>query len=107
MSATEVRKRIKKLKPNGAPGLDGIRKKHLFALEGSPGLLAGLFNCLVWTGHYPEVWKRNVTPMIPKEGKDLSQPGGWRPITLDSVLTRLFSGIMDNRHRSFVRLLPR
>lgn len=104
VSATKVRKRMKKLKPNG---LDGIRKKHLFALESSPGLLAGLFNCLLWTGHYPEVWKRNVTSMIPKEGKDQSQPGGWRPITLGSVLARLFSGIMDNRLRSFVRLSPR
>lgn len=33
VSATEVRKRMKKLKADGAPGLDGIRKKHLFALE--------------------------------------------------------------------------
>lgn len=49
VTATEVRRRIKKLQPNGAPGLDGIRKKHLLALEGGPGLLAGLFNCLLWT----------------------------------------------------------
>lgn len=67
VSATEVKRRIKKLKPNGAPGLDCIRRKHLFAFEGGPGLLAGLFNRLLWTGHYPEVWKRNVTSMIPKD----------------------------------------
>lgn len=48
-----------------------------------------------------------MTSMIPKEGEDLSQPGGWRPITLGSVLARLFSGLMDNRLRSFVRLSPR
>lgn len=70
-------------------------------------MLAGLFNCLLWTGYYPKVWKRNVTSMIPKEGKDLSSPGGWRPITLASVLARLFSGVMDARLRSCIKLSPR
>lgn len=45
--------------------------------------------------------------MIPKEGKDLSLPGGWRPITLASVLARLFSGVMDVRLRSFMKLSAR
>lgn len=44
---------MKKLKPKGAPGKDGVRKEHLMALEGGPSLLAGLFNCLLWTNYYP------------------------------------------------------
>lgn len=86
ITSAEVRRRIKKLKPRGAPGEDGVRRENLVSLEGGPNLLAGLFNCLLWTGYYPTVWKRNVTSMIPKEGKDLNSPGGWRPITLSSVL---------------------
>lgn len=40
-----------------------------------------------------------------REGSSL--PGGWRPISLGSVLARLFSGVMDVRLRSYVQLSPR
>lgn len=94
ITSAEVRRRINQLKPRGAPGEDGVRRENLVALEGGPNLLAGLFNCLLWTGYYPMAWEKNVTSMISKEGKDLSSPSGWRPITLASVLARLFSGVM-------------
>lgn len=60
-------------------------------------MLGGPFNCLLWTNYYPKTWKINVTSMIPKEGKDLSLPSGWKSTALGSVLARLLSGVMDVR----------
>lgn len=45
--------------------------------------------------------------MIPKEGKDLTQAGGWRPITVGNLLARVFSGVLESKLRGMIRLSPR
>jgi len=107
VSAEDVRRRIKKMKPGGAPGPDGLKKINLVGVQGLFGLLAGLFNLLLRQGYYPDPWRDNTTSMIPKEGKDLSTAGGWRPITLGNVLARLFSGVMEAKTRPLVKLAIR
>lgn len=73
----------------------------LLNLGNYQNVLAGLFNVILEKNLYPVSWKTNVTTMIPKEGKDLSEAGGWQPITLGSVLARVYSGIIkdhENNH---------
>ena len=45
--------------------------------------------------------------MIPKPGKDPRDPGNWRPITIGSLLGRLFSGAIDSRLRQSVTISER
>lgn len=45
----------------------------------------------------------NRTTLIPKIGKDQADVGNWRPITIGSLMARIFSGVLDARLRSVVK----
>lgn len=74
------------MKPNGAPGPDRLKRDHLMKGVGRFELSAEFLNLLFYTGYYPEAWRSNNTSMIPKEGKELNESGGWRPITVGNIL---------------------
>nr|ADX60044.1 R2 protein [Reticulitermes urbis] len=99
----EVEGRIHKIRPSSAPGLDGVGKIHLVG-KGITLVLAKLYNLLFLTGGYPECWKRNRTVFIPKIGKDLSEVGGWRPLTIGSLLARMYSAFLERRIRRVTSL---
>lgn len=106
ITASEVHARVKKLKNYGAPGADGLTKPMILKLGNYQNILAGLFNIILENNVHPVLWKTNVTYMIPKED-NLSEAGGWRPITLGSVLTRVFSGIIESRITKKITLSKR
>ncbi|KAH0810150.1 hypothetical protein GEV33_012641 [Tenebrio molitor] len=71
----EVEAHIKRLKNRKAPGPDELRPpifKHLpwIAIEA----LTNIFNNCLQGHHFPPAWKHATTIMIPKPGKDLSDP---------------------------------
>jgi hypothetical protein len=55
----------------------------------------------------PTAWRINRTVLIPKEGKDLSQVTNYRPITIGSILSRIYWGIIDSKLRSVFSFSPR
>jgi hypothetical protein len=65
--------------------------------HGLPKVLALLYNVIYFTCHYPESWKENRTTIIPKPNKDLNKTENWRPITISSILSRIFSSTPDRR----------
>lgn len=58
---------------------------------------------LLLTEYYPDRWKGNRTTLIPKDGKDLNDIKNWRPITIRSIIGRIFSGILDARLRLYIK----
>ena len=55
----ELQTAAKKLKPNKAPGPDGIPAEALKIIaESRPNLLLGMFNTCLKSGVFPEVWKK-------------------------------------------------
>lgn len=105
----DIQNTLKKLK-NTAPGTDNINNltlKHLppTALQ----LLTQIFNSILSTGHYPSTWKTTKITMIPKPGKDPSNPLSYRPISLISTTGKLLERILAGRLRNFCEennLLP-
>jgi hypothetical protein len=65
--------------------------------HGLPKVLALLYNVIYFTCHYPDSWKENRTTIIPKPNKDLNKAENWRPITISSILSRIFSSTLDRR----------
>jgi hypothetical protein len=65
--------------------------------HGLPKVLALLYNVRNFTCHYPKSWKENRTTIIPKPNKDLNKGENWRPITISSILSRIFSSTLDRR----------
>ena len=95
----EVSSRIKKISAGSAAGLDLIKKAHLVKKDLSI-TLARLYNILLLTGHYPKLWLKNRTTLIPKAGKNDEDVKNWRPITVGSMLGRVFSGLVDKNIRA-------
>ena len=81
-----------------APGPDGITYKTLQALWE----VLGPFSLNSWkysilTGNLPESQKSSTITLLPKEGKDLTQIGNWRPITLTNCDLKIYTKNLSNR----------
>ena len=98
VSPDEIHSFIKRLKPNKAPGADGISNQ---ALKHFPGqmltLLAVIYNACFDLCHFPTTWKEAIVIGIPKPGKRLNVPSSHRPISLLKALGKLFERVI---HRS-------
>jgi len=102
LSPDEIKTAIWKMKPKGAPGIDGItagilRKAWLPLKE----TITDLFLKCLQQGTFPECWKTARLVLIPKPGKDnLGDVKSYRPISLLPVLGKaLESLIIDNLTR--------
>ncbi|XP_021942003.1 uncharacterized protein LOC110841004, partial [Zootermopsis nevadensis] len=102
----EVYKRLGKMKRSTAAGPDGIKPDAL-GNKVSRRVLCALYNLILLSGHLPSAWRQNRTTLIPKEGKDATKAVNYRPITISSVLSRLFWGIINQRLGTVVRQSPR
>lgn len=96
ITAAEVLSSLKSMKTDKGPGPDGLKRSHLLMYDRKGVRLASMFNNWLLAGKIPSCLKRNRTVLIPKtnEPTKLSNPKGWRPITLGSLLLRMFSGIL-------------
>lgn len=102
----EIRKRISATKQSTAPGPDGIRRADVMQ-RGKVEVLHLLFNLLLLSGKLPTDWSMNRTTLIPKEGKDVTKTENFRPVTITSLVSRIFWGCIDQKIRSVVGFTPR
>lgn len=102
----EIVGHMARMKAGTSAGVDGLKKAHL-KTKGAVPMLAVLFNLLLLKGYFPKHFKENRTTLIPKPGKDVSDPRNWRPITIGSLLGRLFSNMIDIRLRRFIKQTER
>ncbi|CAF3000950.1 unnamed protein product [Rotaria sp. Silwood2] len=86
---------IKKTKKDTAIGIDLI-SLHEAKIMASEELYIA-FN--IWLGckRIPSDLKLNRTTLIPKTNRDLHKITNWRPITISSILLRLFNKIIGHR----------
>lgn len=102
ITTEEVEGKIKHIANSSAAGVDGITKLDLKG-KGTSAILAKLFNVLLLNKAFPSSWKQNRTTLIPKVGKDPTNVKNWRPITISSMLSRIFSSLLDRRLRNVIR----
>jgi hypothetical protein len=90
----KIRKQIRKLRKEAAPGPDGIKPSLLKQLEDSFLLpLELLFSKSLETGEIPHDWKTaKVTPIFKKGAK--GDPGNYRPVSLTSVPCKILESIL-------------
>ena len=101
-SPSKVRSVICKLKPNSAPGNDGLHPKVLIALADilcEP--LACFFQNLFSAGSTPESWKYGIISPIYKTG-DRSDPANYRPVTLLPILSKVMESIVSEHLISYL-----
>jgi len=56
-----------------------------------------VFNDFRVTGNFPSSWSEVTVISIPKPGKDLTDPGNYRPIALTSCLCKTFERLVNCR----------
>uniref|UniRef100_W5NKD0 Reverse transcriptase domain-containing protein n=1 Tax=Lepisosteus oculatus TaxID=7918 RepID=W5NKD0_LEPOC len=99
ISEEEIQENIKAIKRTSALGPDNIDWHAIQELESDGVTLVQLFNLWLIKGHIPNKLKQCKTILIPKisDEKSLEDIGNWRPITIGSMLLRLFSRIITKR----------
>ena len=88
-----IAKKIKKMKDNKSPGVDGILPKLLKEIvEQISTQLAKVFNLSLEEGIVPSEWKEaNITPLFKKESRN--KPENYKPVSLTSVVCKLLISI--------------
>lgn len=102
ISKIEILTAFRKTKRETAKGVDLITLHEAKQLAEKDLLIA--FN--IWWGSksIPSILKLNRTTLIPKGNQDLDKVTNWRPITISSILLRIFNKIMASRLSKFFRI---
>ena len=100
----DVRLRLKRVKKDSAPGPDGATKSMVQTMKGAPEVLSNTFNLVMVTGFFLSQWKVHKTVMLPEHCGNSREVSNWRPITMSSLLNRLYTGMLDMRLRTVVEL---
>lgn len=106
VSGLEIKNRLARTKANVAPGPDGITKKDVQTIA-MKEVLRLWFNIIMVRAYQPVAWRTNRTTLLPKEGQDKSKATNYRPITISSILARLYWGIVDQKLRKCVKMTLR
>lgn len=95
ISLPEIRRSLRKMNFNSAPGLDRITTKHLRKIH--PTIWCRVFNLWFYLRQIPNTIKTCRTTLIPKGRDHLDDINNWRPITIGSMINRLYAKILDRR----------
>lgn len=97
INKTEVKQAVKQLKPNSAPGLDGVYNlmiKHFPSKFWDQ--IINLFNICLEDKCIPSDWKTSKITVIPKK-KLSTNPDYYRPISVTSCLGKVLERIITKR----------
>lgn len=102
----ELRWQIKHLKDKKAPGPDGIQNIILKELpKCAIQYIARIINAILETKHFPNEWKEARVLLFPKQGKNLSEPANYRPISLLNTMSKLTEKIIAKRLKHNIQQL--
>ena len=96
-----IANKIKKMKDNKSPGVDGIPPKLLKKIvEQISTPLAKVFNLSLEEGIVPSEWKEaNITPLFKKGLRN--KPENYRPVSLTSVVCKLLETLIRDHMVEF------
>ena len=102
MAEEMVAKKIKAMKDNKSPGVDGIPPKRLMeTVEQISIPLARVFNLSLKEGIVPFEWKEaNVIPLSKKGLRNKSE--NYRAVSLTSVICKLFERLIKDHMMDFL-----
>ena len=94
----EIRLNLKRLHNNKSPSDDRITNKFLNCMiDFMLPLYKDYFNTILDTGIMPDSWLKELICPIYKRSGNPSNPENYRPITLVSCFSKLFTSILNNR----------
>uniref|UniRef100_A0A803TIP8 Reverse transcriptase domain-containing protein n=1 Tax=Anolis carolinensis TaxID=28377 RepID=A0A803TIP8_ANOCA len=105
ITTEEIRKAIKMMKANKAPGPDGFQANFykVFQEEILP-YLQKIMNAALKNSEIPESWTQAEVIAIPKENSDPTDIRNYRPISLLNADYKMFTTILANRFKEFLKI---
>ncbi|KAL0149387.1 hypothetical protein M9458_055308 [Cirrhinus mrigala] len=109
ISTGEIQHSLQLASSASAPGPDGIEKQDILRWDPKCETLTQLFNMWWFTGVIPTRLKKSRTVLIPKTSDPgaVMDIGNWRPITIGSMVLRLFTRVVARRLTEACPLHPR
>ena len=102
-SPAEVSRLIRALNARKAPGRDGVRNSVLKLLPRKHTVaICSIVNAIMRLCHFPSCWKEATVIFLPKQGKPLSSPSSYRPISLLPSLSKLAEAVLLSRLEAHV-----
>jgi hypothetical protein len=102
LTEAEVVSVFKHLKPNKAPGPDGVKGRVLKSCASQLGqVFTYIFQFLLNMHVMPRAWKTSTIIPIPKR-PNVTQPNDFRPVALTSVLAKCFESVLCKHLRKSV-----
>jgi hypothetical protein len=98
----EIQRTIMMLKNKKSPGQDGILNKMIKGcMPHCLHIINSLFNQILKSGQFPNIWKVGLSVPIYKNGNP-NDPGNFRGITLNSCVAKLFCQVINTRINNFL-----
>ena len=107
ISQQEIQKAYPRAKKDSASGPDGIGLKKLKKLDPQFAMTSNLYNVWLYTGKVQIEIKENRSILHPKGTTGLDDVDNWRPLTISSIMLRLYTNILAKRVAKDVPLNPR
>lgn len=99
----EVEKIVSEIKNNKAPGYDEFTGELIKAVFNmNKDLFVDILNTIRKTSKFPDLWKRTVVVLIPKENKDLHYRENYRPVSLLPVWGKVLDKLITNKLMSYL-----
>lgn len=96
-TSKQVKKAMLKANKNTSAGPDKIGLGKLRSVDRQGKALTNLFNTWLLMGNVPEEVKENRSILLPKGSEGLESINNWRPLTISSVVLRLYTGLIASR----------
>ena len=97
ITKNEVDKAIVKLKNNKSCGIDGISNEILVCIYNIyPDLFISLFNNILGSGTFPDLWKTSLLSPVHKKGS-IYDITNYRGISLTPCVSKLFESVLNSR----------
>lgn len=93
----ELENCVRMLKRNKSPGIDNVLNEYIIESKAVLlPILCKLFNVILCTGYFPEIWVRSVIVPLFKKGA-VDEPGNYRGISLVSHMGKLFTSTINRK----------
>lgn len=106
-TSKEVKDAITNMSKKTASGPDRVKAETVAKKDKDGVILAGLYNLWLITASIPDAVKANNSILLPKKDPESTDIGDWRPLTIASVLLRLYTKILAKRMTEHTPLCPR
>jgi hypothetical protein len=94
------------MKSDTAAGPDGILRKHT-TKPGTQEILRLFYSLITACGLQPNMWREHRTSLLLQEGKNPARAERYWPVTIGSLLSRVYWRTFDRKLRMCISFSPR